>query len=160
VFNHAPPDYRCPFCLLVAGVENEHVRSVQTDIVYRGSTVLAFIAAKQWPNNRGHVLVIPAAHFENLYDLPDALGADIHRVACRVAIAMKTAYGCAGVSTRQHNEPAGNQDVWHYHLHVFPRYPGDDLYGSRGAFLPAGERARYARRLRAALNETVHEDGV
>ena len=160
MFNHAPPDYRCPFCLLVAGVENEHVRSVQTDIVYPGSTVLALIAAKQWPNNRGHVLVIPAAHFENLYDLPDALGADIHRVARRVAIAMKTAYGCAGVSTRQHNEPAGNQDVWHYHLHVFPRYPDDDLYGSRGAFLPAGERARYARRLRAALDETVHEDGV
>jgi histidine triad (HIT) family protein len=86
--------------------------------------------------------VIPAAHFENLYDLPDALGADIHRVARRVAIAMKTAYGCAGVSTRQHNESAGNQDVWHYHLHVFPRYPGDDLYGSRGAFLPAHERSQ------------------
>ena len=64
---------------------------------------------------------------------------------------MKAAYNCDGVSTRQHNEPAGNQDVWHYHLHVFPRYAGDNLYSTQRALMPIEERARYTQALRAAL---------
>jgi histidine triad (HIT) family protein len=70
---------------------------------------------------------------------------------------MKAAYHCDGISTRQHNEPAGNQDVWHYHLHVFPRYTDDQLYlndpAALRARMPADERAGYAQRLRAALGE-------
>ena len=64
---------------------------------------------------------------------------------------MKSGYGCDGVSTRQHNEPAGYQDVWHYHLHVFPRFAGDELYGSRKCLMPPEERAAFAERLRRAL---------
>lgn len=108
---HAPPGYVCPFCLLAAGVVNEHVYSRESDVVYRDGEVLALIAAKQWPGTLGHVLIVPVAHVENLYALPDALGARIHALSRRVALAMKSAYGCEGVSTRQHNEPAGNQDV-------------------------------------------------
>jgi histidine triad (HIT) family protein len=44
-----------------------------------------------------------------------------------VAIAFKEVYAAEGTSTRQHNEPAGYQEVWHYHLHVFPRYNKDYL---------------------------------
>jgi hypothetical protein len=47
---------------------------------------------------------------------------------------------------RQHNEPAGNQEVWHYHLHVFPRYARDDLYGSLYRETTLEERLPYARR--------------
>ena len=72
-----------------------------------------------------------------------------------LALAFKAAYRCDGVSTRQHNEPAGNQDVWHYHLHVFPRYAGDDLYHLSPALMPVEERARYAAKLRAALADWV-----
>jgi histidine triad (HIT) family protein len=151
MYNHAPDDYACPFCLLVAGVEDGRVRSVQNDIVYRDDTVTAFIAVRWWPNSRAHVLVIPNAHHENLYDLPDDTGARIFAVSRRVALALKREYGCDGVSTRQHNEPAGYQDVWHYHLHVFPRYAGDDLYGSKPVDTTPEERAPYAERLRAAL---------
>jgi len=151
MYNHAPEDYACPFCLAVAGVEDARVRTVQEDIIYRDGTVTAFIAARFWPDCRGNVLVVPNAHYENLYDLPDEAGARVYAVARRVALAMKREYGCAGVSTRQHNEPAGNQDVWHYHLHVFPRYPGDDLYGNKPVNTTPAERAPYARRLRAAL---------
>ena len=44
---------------------------------------------------------------------------------------LKEALACDGTSTRQHNEPAGNQhDMWHLHVHVFPRYDGDNLYAS------------------------------
>lgn len=130
---------------------NEHVWSRESDVVYRDAQVIALIAAKQWPGTPGHVLIVPTAHHENLYTLPDDLGARIHALSRRVALAMKAAYGCEGVSLRQHNEPAGNQDVWHYHLHVFPRWAGDDLYLTHGAVMPAQRRAGYAARLRANL---------
>ncbi|GEM_PF-158352 len=151
-YRHAPEDYVCPFCLLIAGIEDtRRVLSVATDVVYRDAEVTVLVSSHQYPNNPGHVLVIPNRHYENLYELPDALGGSIHAAARAVALAMKTAYGCDGVSTRQHNEPAGYQDVWHYHLHVFPRYPGDELYSSRSRLMDPADRAAYARRLRAHL---------
>jgi histidine triad (HIT) family protein len=54
----------------------------------------------------------------------------VHDLVREVAIAIRQTYGCKGVSTRQHNEPAGNQDAWRYHVHVFPRYADDQLYSS------------------------------
>jgi len=146
--NHAPKDYACPFCLLLKGIQNEHVVSIHSDIFYHNDDVTAFVSSHQWPNNPGHALVIPNQHYENIYDLPPELGGKIHQVAQKVALAMKSLYGCDGTSTRQHNEPDGNQDVWHYHLHVFPRYAGDDLYGTGRAEMPVAERAQYASRLR------------
>lgn len=148
---HAPPGYVCPFCLLAAGVVNEHVWSRESDVIYRDEFALALIAAKQWPGTPGHVLIIPTAHYEHLYVLPYAVGARVHALSRRVALAMKAAYGCAGISTRQHNEPAGQQDVWHYHLHVFPRWPDDDLYFTHGSVMPPEERAGYAARLKSHL---------
>lgn len=151
MYNHAPPGYICPFCLLVEGVADARVYSVQEDIVYRDVTVTAWVSSHQWPGCRGHVLVVPNRHYENIFDLPDPVALEVHRIARRVATAMKQAYGCEGISTRQHNEPAGNQDVWHYHLHVFPRYAGDNLYGTASALMPTPERAQYAAQLRAVL---------
>jgi histidine triad (HIT) family protein len=149
--SHAPKGYICPFCLLVAGIEDERVWSVQNDIVYRNETVTAFISVRQWPNNQGHVIVIPNDHYENIFDLPIGHATEIHRAAQTMARAMKAAYGCDGISTRQHNEPAGNQDVWHYHLHVFPRYVGDELYTNCPFRMDVEEREGYAERLRRAL---------
>ena len=151
MYNHAPDQYLCPFCLLVQGIENEHVLSVQSDIVHQDGRVTALISSHQWPNNHGNVLIVPNEHFENIYDLPVGYAADIHRVARMIALAMKVAYDCDGVSTRQHNEPSGNQDVWHYHLHVTPRYRGDDFYTTRSEWMAADERARHAERIRRGL---------
>ena len=67
----------------------------------------------------------------------------------RIAIALKRSYACDGVSTRQHNEPVGYQEVWHYHVHVFPRYEGDNLYGSPRRNSTPEERQPYAASLRA-----------
>jgi len=74
--------------------------------------------------------------------------AKIHDFARQTAIAFKQEYKCDGVSARQHNEPAGNQDVWHYHLHVFPRYKNDNLYGMKRIKTTLDERAVYAVQLR------------
>ena len=72
---------------------------------------------------------------------------EVHKLEKRIANALKKVYKCDGVSSRQHNEPAGNQDVWHYHLHVFPRYVDDNLYGSPKLSTKAEERVYYAKRL-------------
>jgi histidine triad (HIT) family protein len=151
MYNHAPPNYICPFCLVVRGIENQHVYSVASDVFFRDEQVTAFICSHQWPNTPGHALVIPNQHFENIYDLPVHLATQIHRVAQMTALAMKSAYGCEGTSTRQHNEPAGNQDVWHYHCHVFPRYANDRLYYTERQMMAVPKRARYAQKLRTYL---------
>lgn len=92
-------------------------------MVYRDERVYAMVRPQWWPRNPGHLLIIPVAHRENIYDLPSADGHAIFDATRLLARAMRTAYECAGVSTRRHNEPAGGQSVWHFHQHLFPRYP-------------------------------------
>ncbi|MFD2028127.1 HIT family protein [Promicromonospora aerolata] len=148
---HEPSGYQCPFCLLQQGVFDE--RNQPADVV--GVTGLAYarIAPKWWPANPGGVLVLPRAHHENLYDLPDDVGHAVWDLTRSVAAAMKKTYQCDGVSTRQHNEPAGDQDVWHLHVHVLPRYEDDQLYLRHldAAYVPAIDRVPYAERLRESL---------
>lgn len=159
MFNHAPPRYDCPFCRLASGATSDGLHSRPDDIVLRNESILAFVASHWWKKNEGHVLVIPIDHFENIYDLPDEVGAAIFAASRKIAIAMKRAYGCEGISTRQHNEPAGYQEIWHYHLHVFPRYTDDQLYPADGdkSLSDPTARAVYAARLRAALAENRYE---
>lgn len=151
MYNHAPENYLCPFCLLVQDTEHKDVHSVQSDIIYHDKKVTAFVGSHQWPNNLGNVIIVPNEHFENIYDLPIHYAEDIHRVARKIALAMKAVYSCGGISTRQHNEPAGNQDVWHYHLHVTPRYNGDHFYWTRRKRMAVSERAKHAERLKQAM---------
>ena len=153
---HAPLDYFCPFCAVLAGQEHESVWSVPGDIVYRNEVGAALIAAGGSPNNPGHVLVIPVAHFENLYELPEREGTAMFRITRAIARAMKATSGCTGVSTRQHNEPHGNQDVWHVHTHVFPRFENDQLYAQPHVRNTPDDRKLHADRLRSYL-ETYPE---
>jgi histidine triad (HIT) family protein len=150
MFRHAPPGYVCPFCVLVAGGQTLP-HNCQSDIVLRTPEVTAFVNARWWPNNHGHVLVVPNAHVENIYELEPQLGAHVHEAARQIAFAFKEVYGSSGVSTRQHNEPDGDQEVWHYHLHVFPRYSNDGLYAlsAQHRYTTPDEREPYAQRLRA-----------
>lgn len=123
-------------------------------MVYRDERVYAMVRPQWWPRNPGHLLIIPVAHRENIYDLPSADGHAIFDATRLLARAMRTAYECAGVSTRRHNEPAGGQSVWHFHQHLFPPLPGDDLYRTppQPEWLPAERRRAYADRLRAVLD--------
>ena len=152
MFNHQPPDYICPVCTkLIAGIEDE--RNALSDIVYQNEHVIASIAPKWWVSNPGHVLVMPKQHYENLYDIPDDVLSEIYSVAKQIAIAMRNTYDCQGTSTRQHNEPAGDQDLWHMHVHVFPRYDNDDLYTNHDniRYTTPVERAPYSEKLRTYL---------
>lgn len=149
--SHAPAGYECPFCALVAGSDTE--LNARSDIILRDDHTTAFVSPKWWESCPGHVIVVPNEHYENLYEMPDeSLGA-VYAVAARVARALRASYDCEGTSTRQHNEPGAGQDVWHFHVHVFPRYAGDDLYlRDREVRWPSqAERVPYAERLRSAL---------
>jgi histidine triad (HIT) family protein len=146
MYNHEPPDYRCPFCRNIATGESE----LPLEVLHLDETVFVKMNPRWWPRNPGGVLVIPVEHHENVYDLPPDLGAPLQRAVRNVALAMKEAFGCDGVSTRQHNEPSGNQDVWHYHLHVFPRWEDDGLYMSTGSPADPGELRTRANLLRGA----------
>lgn len=160
MYNHTPKDYVCPFCSVLNGIKTKAVLSVPEDIFFRDDYVAALISSHQWPNNTGHALIIPTQHFENIYELPSELGVKIFSIAQKTALAMKAVYGCDGVSTRQHNEPAGNQDVWHYHQHVFPRYPGDDLYLMKRVEMAVEKRAQFARKLRDYFMMTANEQST
>ncbi len=149
--SHAPTGYLCPFCALLSGQASEELWSVPEDIVYQNEVVTALMAAGGPRLNLGHVLVIPNAHYENLYELPEREGAAIFRLSRAVARAMKAVTDCTGVSVRQHNEPDGNQDVWHLHVHVLPRFAGDALYGQPQFRTTPTERQPYAQALRQYL---------
>ena len=151
VNSHEPAGYACPFCLLQQDVLDEHNQS--SDVVAVTDRAYARVAPKWWPGNPGAVLVMPRAHIENIYELPEADGHAVWSLVQKVATSMRTAYDCAGTSIRQHNEPAGGQDVWHLHVHVFPRYENDRLYQrhEEARWVGPAEREPHALKLRAAL---------
>ena len=149
MFSHQPSDYICPFCDWLSGNETEYKQN--GDIVYQNKFATAFISPKWWVNNPGHVIVIPNSHSENLYDIPEVDLLEVYKTVKQIAIAIRSAYpDCVGTSTRQHNEPAGNQDVWHFHAHVFPRYADDTLYQNHDnkKFVDPAQRQVYAQILR------------
>lgn len=126
MYNHEPENYNCPLCRFVKREDDEINK--QEYIIYEDNSTLAFVSPKWWKNNPGHIIVISKQHIENIYDISDELLGDIYKTVKKLSLAIKKVYGCDGISTRQHNEPAGNQDVWHFHIHIFPRYTNDNLY--------------------------------
>lgn len=78
------------------------------------------------PVNTGHVLVIPNTHTAYLADLEEQIGAHLFRVAQRIAGALRrSGIKCEGVNLYLADGEAAGQEVFHVHLHVFPRYKGD-----------------------------------
>ncbi|OGG53523.1 diadenosine tetraphosphate hydrolase [Candidatus Kaiserbacteria bacterium RIFCSPHIGHO2_02_FULL_55_25] len=154
MYNHSPENYICPLCQIARG-ETTEKGNQELSVIWRDKSVTVFIAGKWWRSNPGHVIVIPNEHIENIYDIPEEMGHIIFDTSKRVAIALKETYKCDGVSTRQHNEPAGNQDVWHFHLHVFPRYTGDKLYlNHEDTYWPSqDEKQLYVDRLKSYFDK-------
>lgn len=157
--SHAPTGYACPFCELVASTDfSPGNLCAPSDLFYRDEQVSVLIACDGFGDHEGHAMIVPTAHHEALYDLPDDVNAAIAVMSRLVALAMKVAWDPQGTSVRQHNEPAGNQHVWHYHLHVFPRWEDDALYRQLRHRVPVPVRARKARELGAALRTVLGEE--
>jgi len=107
----------CVFCKILAG-------ELPSSKVYQDDLCTALMDIQ--PVNPGHVLVIPNAHAPYLADLDPETGAQLFRIGQRVAAALRTCgVKCEGVNFFLADGEAAFQDVFHVHLHIFPRYKGD-----------------------------------
>ena len=73
------------------------------------------------------VLILPKEHVETIFDLSGELASAIFQATVKVARAIRAASGCAGMNIVQSNGKLGQQDVFHFHLHIVPRFPGDGI---------------------------------
>jgi histidine triad (HIT) family protein len=150
MYNHAPKNYKCPICLAINDIENKDTMICQEDIFYRDDFVMALINSKFVKKNSGHVIVVPIKHYENIYELPDNEAKRIIQVAKKISIALKKIRNCNGVMMLQNNEPASDQHAFHYHLHIFPRFDGDQIHKNmlNTRISTPEERKPYADKLR------------
>ena len=133
----------CRFCAILAG-------QASANFVLDEPDVAAFLDIR--PVFKGHVLVLPRAHYETLPDLPGALLAPLLRQVQRISAAVRPAYGAQGSFVAVNNKIS--QSVPHLHVHVVPRSRGDGLRGffwPRSKYASDEEAAGYASRLRDAL---------
>lgn len=106
----------CVFCRIVA----HELPSVD---LREDERTLSFLTVE--PATEGHALVIAKRHARNLFDIEPSDLAAVAIASQEIALWQRERLGCAGVTVYQANEPAGFQTVFHYHVHVVPRYPGD-----------------------------------
>jgi histidine triad (HIT) family protein len=132
-----PDSAECLFCSIVDADE-------VSSRVYEDATVLAFMDLH--PVNPGHTLVVPKRHAAGLMDLDEELGIHMWRVGHRLARALRrTDLRCEGVNVFVADGEAAFQEIFHVHLHVFPRFTGDTFRID----------AEWQRRERAELDDTA-----
>ena len=108
----------CIFCKLANG-------DIPVNALYEDDVLKVIFDAG--PATRGHVLIIPKNHFDNIYDLDDATAAHVAQTAVQIAKAMNKALGYEGLNVVQNNGLAAGQTVFHYHVHMIPRYKNDEV---------------------------------
>ena len=108
----------CIFCGIGAG-------EVPAQKVDEDEHTVAFMDLNPW--TRGHALVIPRRHTPNLYEIDDDELRHTAVAARRLARRMRERLRCDGVNVLNAAEPAAWQTVFHFHLHVIPRYHDDPL---------------------------------
>ena len=111
-------DDDCIFCKIVAG-------EIPAQKLDENEQAIAFMDINPW--TRGHALVIPKEHTRNLLDAPREALASTIEMAQQVATRQRDRLDCDGVNLLSSAEPAAWQTVFHYHLHVIPRYEDDPL---------------------------------
>jgi len=77
------------------------------------------------PATKGHALILPKNHYKNLYELPDETAAGVMKLAKKMATRMTERLGADGFNLVQNNNEVAGQTVFHFHMHLIPRYNGD-----------------------------------
>jgi histidine triad (HIT) family protein len=108
----------CIFCKIVAG-------EVPCCKVFEDDRALAFMDIM--PLNKGHLLVVPKDHYENIFEIDDGLYGHLMSLISRIAKAVKMTVEPDGMNILQLNGRAANQVVPHLHIHIVPRWTGDSL---------------------------------
>lgn len=107
----------CIFCQIIEG-------AVPSAKIYEDEHVYAFMDIM--PVTKGHVLLIPKKHIENIYDFSAEEAANLFAAAPKIANVLKDEFRPAGMNLLQNNGAPAGQSVFHYHLHFIPRYDETD----------------------------------
>ena len=133
----------CIFCKIASGELPAHK-------LFEDERTVAFLDL--FPGTRGHALVIPRAHAQDLAELAPADRDAVMATAQRVAGALRSELGAEGLNLHQSNGEAAGQVIFHFHMHLLPRRKGDGL---RSPWQPGvgdqGELAALATRIRSGM---------
>ncbi|PGS47263.1 HIT family protein [Bacillus sp. AFS041924] len=110
-------DANCIFCKIVEG-------SIPASKVYEDDDVLAFLDLSQV--TKGHTLVIPKDHVENIFEMSELTASTYFKKVPLIANAMKETFNVQGVNIINNSGEVSGQTVFHYHMHILPRYGKND----------------------------------
>lgn len=108
----------CIFCKLANG-------DIETNSIYEDDVVKVIFDAS--PAADGHILILPKNHFDNIYELDDETSGHVFQVATKLAKAYRKALDFDGLNIVQNNGEAAGQTVFHFHMHLIPRYKADKV---------------------------------
>lgn len=111
----------CIFCKIVNG-------EIPSAKVFENEHVLAFLDISQV--TKGHTLVIPKIHKENVYELTPEIARNLFEVVPEIANAIKKEFNPVGMNLINNNGKEAGQTVFHYHMHIIPRYGKGDGFGA------------------------------
>lgn len=109
-------DDNCIFCKLANG-------DIPTNMIYEDDMFAVILDAS--PATRGHALILPKEHAANIYELSDETASRIFVLAKKMAAKMAELLKCDGFNIVQNNGEVAGQTVFHFHMHLIPRYKGD-----------------------------------
>lgn len=107
----------CIFCKIANG--EIPGRTLHEDDMFR-------VVLDVGPATKGHALILPKDHYANLYELPDEVAGEAMKLAKKMAKTMTDKLSCDGFNLVQNNGEAAGQTVFHFHLHLIPRYKDDN----------------------------------
>lgn len=108
----------CIFCKIAAG-------EIPSTTIYEDEDFRVILDIE--PASKGHALILPKEHYANLYELDDTLASKVLVLAKKLTTALKEVLGCDGYNIVQNNGEAAGQTVFHFHMHLIPRYKGDTV---------------------------------
>lgn len=125
-------------------------REIPASIIYEDDLVLAFLDIR--PSNKGHALIVPKRGFETVFDGDGDTLAHMMRAAQKIAHALKTTVQAEGVNIIMNNGSVAGQEIMHAHLHVIPRYEGDEVFKPpKHVSYEDGEADVLAEKIKAAI---------
>lgn len=135
--------YDCIFCKIAAG-------EIPSSTIYEDEDVRVILDLG--PASRGHALILPKEHYDDVCTLDETLAAKLLPLAAKIGQAMKKGLGCAGFNLVQNNGRAAGQTVFHFHMHIIPRYEdGPEMVAWEPCKPTAEELAQTAELIREAL---------
>lgn len=108
-------DNNCIFCKIAGG-------EIPSATVYEDSDFRVILDLG--PASRGHALILPKEHYKDLCELDESVAAKVLPLAGKIGAAMKEVLGCSGFNVVQNNGETAGQTVFHFHVHIIPRYEG------------------------------------